>query len=560
MPKASDLLRQGRSEELWQMCCGFLDLNINEFMAIQERLLIKQLDLLKNCRLGQKLMRGKSPGTLEEFRRLVPLTTYKDYCPELSEKQEDSLPGKAVLWAHSSGRSGDYPCKWLPLTQEYIDQLSLALYGIGMLSCARYKGDTSRIPYDAKLLYSVAPRPYISGTFADVLRMQTPLEYLPSLEEAEKMTYEERISTGFQEALYKGLDYFFGLSLVLVKVGEKLRDNSGKIDIKPYLKHPRALCRLTKGLVKSRLAGRPLLPKDIWNIKGIIGSGIDSWVYKDKIMELWGKKPLDLYSCTEGGVIATQAWDYEGMTFFPNLNFLEFIPEEEQLKNEMDRSYQPATLLLNELKAGETYEIVLTSFHGGAVVRYRVGDVIKITSLANDALGIKLPQMAFERRTEGVIDFVFVRLTEKSIWQAIENLGIPYIDWIAYRKIGESELQIYIEPKDGSKIDEAELSRAIYTELTKSDDDTKTLIPGEYANMMDFKVGISLLPEGTFNRYTAKKQVEGADLAHIKPPHINPSDEILAYLLADVEETTIVKKSGNKAKISSEIEKITTPK
>ena len=75
-----------------------------------------------------------------------------------------------------------------------------------------------------------------------------------------------------------------------------------------------------------------MLPKDFWSLKGIIGSGVDSWVYKDKIKELWGKNPLDLYSCTEGGVIATQTWDYDGMTFIPNLNFLEFIPEDEQIK------------------------------------------------------------------------------------------------------------------------------------------------------------------------------------------------------------------------------------
>jgi len=52
MPKAIELLRQGRDEELWQMCCGFLSLKISDFMDIQERLLVQQLDLLNNCKLG----------------------------------------------------------------------------------------------------------------------------------------------------------------------------------------------------------------------------------------------------------------------------------------------------------------------------------------------------------------------------------------------------------------------------------------------------------------------------------------------------------------------------
>ncbi len=78
MPKAVELLRQGRNEELWQMCCGFLSLNLGEFMDIQERLLLEQLELLNSCPLGKKIMHGAKPKTLEEFRRQVAWTTYED--------------------------------------------------------------------------------------------------------------------------------------------------------------------------------------------------------------------------------------------------------------------------------------------------------------------------------------------------------------------------------------------------------------------------------------------------------------------------------------------------
>src|SRR4030042_921581 len=96
--RAVDLLRQGRNEELWQMCCGFLSLNLAEFMDIQKSLLLQQLELLKKCSLGDKIMRGAKPETVEEFRKLVPLTTYADYCPELLEKREDILPVKPDCW------------------------------------------------------------------------------------------------------------------------------------------------------------------------------------------------------------------------------------------------------------------------------------------------------------------------------------------------------------------------------------------------------------------------------------------------------------------------------
>lgn len=68
---------------MWQMCGGFTSLALPQFMAIQRRLLLEQMDRLGHSALGRKVMQGARPQTVEEFRRLVPLTTYEDYCPEL---------------------------------------------------------------------------------------------------------------------------------------------------------------------------------------------------------------------------------------------------------------------------------------------------------------------------------------------------------------------------------------------------------------------------------------------------------------------------------------------
>ena len=55
------LLRQGRTEEAWQRCCGFIDLSLEDFMRIQWRLLSEQLGLLKECELGRYIMNGANP-------------------------------------------------------------------------------------------------------------------------------------------------------------------------------------------------------------------------------------------------------------------------------------------------------------------------------------------------------------------------------------------------------------------------------------------------------------------------------------------------------------------
>jgi len=550
MPKAVELLRQGRNEELWQMCCGFLSLNLEQFMVIQKRLLLEQIELLNRCALGHKIMRGAKPQTVEEFREQVPLTTYADYCPELIEKREDVLPVKPAFWVHTSGRSGEYPCKWVPIMPAYSHDLSVIMCGVGILSSCKGWGDTSQLPEHPKIVYTVAPRPYMTGALASMLEQQTPVDYLPALEEAEDLSFEDRIKLGFKQALSQGLDYFFGLSMVLVVVGNKFSQPSDKVDIRPLLSQPKALFRLIRGLAKSKLARRPMLPKDLWPVKGIMSGGLDSGVYRDKIKELWGRYPLDTYTGTEGGIIATQTWDYESMTFIPNLNFLEFIPEKEHFKWQLDHSYQPKTVLLDELKAGENYEIVITNFHGGALVRYRVGDMIRVTSLRNEKLGIDIPQMVFERRADDLLDFVFIRLTEKVIWQAIENTGVAYEDWTAYKKAGEPVLSLFIELKDGYQVSEADIAAAVYEQIIKSDGDrdTKSLIRDDFAAMIDFRIEINLLPRGAFANYTSQRQAEGADLAHLKPPHINPSDKVLALLLAKPE-----------VKVTAEAEPVAVP-
>jgi hypothetical protein len=558
VPQAVELLRQGKNEELWQMCCGYLKLDLDQFMTVQKRLLEEQLLLLGDTTLGRKIMKGARPRTLEQFREQVPLTTYADYCPELEEQREDTLSQKPALWAHSSGRSGKYEYKWIPITKKYAEEMSKLLYGIGMISCSDHWGDTSQIPRKVKILYSVAPRPYISGTFADLLRMQTPLVYMPSIEESESLTFEERLKLGFEQSISKGLDYFFGISLVLVTVGEKFLASSKDIDITQYLNKPAVLWRLLRGKLKSKLAGRALLPKDIWAIRGIIGSGLDSWVYKNRVQELWGRRPLDIYSCTEGGLVATQTWDYEGMTFIPNLNFLEFIPEEESLKWQMDRSYQPKTVLLDGVEPGKSYEIIFTNFHGGSLVRYQIGDMIKIVSNKNERNGIETPQMVFDRRVDDIIDFFIIRLTEKTIWEAINNTGIEYVDWVAFKETGNLTLKIMIELKNNRTVQESVVAENIYRQIMNPHNIEKAdMLDDGYIEAVGFNIKVELLPEGTFSRYTTRMEAAGSDLAHIKPPHLNPSDKVLSVLMGEPEEIIVVTKNRSQAEPSREIDSTT---
>ena len=131
-----------------------------------------------------------------------------------------------------------------------------------------------------------------------------------------------------------------------------------------------------------------------------------------------------------------------------------------------------------------------------------------------------------------------MRLTERVIWQAIENTNIPYADWAARKEIvgGRSVLHLYLELKDNYIASEKGVATAVYEQLKRIDDG---FIHGDLASlekMVDFRpMEVTLLPVGAFANYIAQRRAEGVDLAHIKPPHVNPSDRVLSLLGAKVE-------------------------
>ena len=535
MTRPIDLLREGRREELWQMCCGFLDLDLQQFMVIQRSLMREQLELLRGSELGRKIMRGSMPSTIDEFRKVVPLTTYADYIPELTEKREETLPIRPAQWVRTSGYTGKYEIKWIPLSERFVEELERLCGAAALLGLCNHKGDVSHLREHLKILSTFASPPYASGVIAALLQQAINCDYLPS--NAADLSFTDKIKKGFADALNEGLDGFGGLPSVLVTVGEQLKQQSNKIDKRALLRNRSALFRVVRALIRSKMARRPLLPRDIWSVCGILGGGTDSAVFKKRVEDLWGRVPLELYVGSEGGIYAIQAWDYDTMTFVPNLNFFEFIPEREHFKWQLDHSYQPSTVLLDEVEPGECYELVLTNFHGGALTRYRVGDVIRITSLRSEQTGIEIPQMVFERRADDLIDIAgFGRLTERVIWEAIENSEVPYVDWTARKELveGRAVLHVYLEPSRSPAPSESAYVAMLYRQFRELDKQYNFNIYAIFGEdeepPQDLPLMVTYLPAGAFSRYIMRRQNEGADLGHIKPPHINPSDGVLSAL------------------------------
>jgi hypothetical protein len=552
MSKIMTLMEKGKYEELWNLCCGFIDLTTDQFMNIQKQLLLEQIQLLNRSILGRKLMHNSMPATIEEFREQVPMTTYADYCPELLEKKEDVLPSKPVRWIQTSGRSGEYPCKWIPVSQKFWDESGLNFCAVAIFGSCKNKYEIA-FKKGFKLLHAAAQPPFLTGAVAHKLNEDIGFQFLPDLNEADELSFEDRVSKGVKIALSDGMDGFFGLAGILVAIGEKIKKGSGGSNKHQLLTKPKMLLRFAKGRLKSKINGRSMLPKDLWSLKVVASMGTDSLIYKDRIRELWGRTPLDVYGNSETAVIATQTWDYQNMVFFPNLNFIEFIPEAEHFKCQYDPNYKPKTVLLDELEAGKNYELVITNFHGGILVRYKLGDMIRINSLSNEKLGIKLPQIVFERRADDLIDLGFIRLTEKVIWRALENTGVPYAGWTARKDMHHKTpvLHLYIELQDNHQITMEAFASSIYQQIKKVDDGLYVYKDIEsLEKLIDFNpIQVTMLPNGAFSSYKLRKQKEGTSLAHLRPPHINPSDSMLKQLVETPEDRTSQQITSNKPKI-----------
>jgi len=514
-------------EELWKRYCGFLDLSVPEFMQVQEQLLLDQIDRVWPSALGRKILGEKKPRTVGEFRRSVPLTTYEDYAVHLRDRREDALAFKPGLWCHSSGRMGEF--KWIPHSPEFLERANKACMSIVTLASANARGKVDYRP-GFHFLLVLPPAPYVSGALIDNMAKHISFHAIPPRETASTMPFQARVAAGFQMALRDGVDVIAAIASVLVKMGEQFEEQSRKTKLTASMLHPSVLNRLVRAKMMARREHRPMFPRDLWPSKAIITAGMDTGIYKKAIERYWGSEPYEFYSCAETMMLAIQGWNKKGMYFLPDIAFFEFIPEAEVEKWQADPSYQPSTVLYDEVKEGQLYEVVITHFYGMPLLRYRMKDLVKFTGLKDDATGVKLPHIQFQRRVGETIDLAaLARLDERTLWEAISNAGIRYVDWAAVKEYDGDQafLRLYIELKD--PLSEERVAQLVDEQLKQLDVDYRDL--ESYLRLQPVRV--TALAPGTFDRYTERQRKAGADPARLKPSHVNASETVLRMLIEE---------------------------
>lgn len=519
-------LKNKQHDKVWQEYCGFLDLDMESYMNIQNRLMSEQITLWSESELGRKLLGGKKPRTIEEFRQSVPLTTYGDYADILLQKKGEMLPDYPIIWLQTTWEGGKHPIKAAPYTRSMLETYRNNVIACLILSTSTEKGKFNVRAADT-FLYGLAPLPYATGLFPVALSEEIGIEFLPSVKEAVSMSFGERNKKGFKLGLKKGIDFFFGLgsvayyvSLSLSSMGrsssKQSAEKSGNSGILKF--PPRMLVKLMLAKYRCKKENRELKPKDLFKLKGFMCAGTDNQCYKDDLEDLWGVRPMELFAGTEPSILGTETWTRDGMYFFPDTCFYEFIPEKEMLKSLEDAAYRPNTYLMNEVVPGEKYELVISVLKGGAFVRYRVGDVYQCVGLTNNEDETKIPRFRYIDRIPTVIDIAgFTRISERSVQDVVDLSGLPIENWVAvkeYNRRNRPMLHMYVEMKRDALVNAAmgkEILKehlSIYFKYVDQDYKDLKVILG-----MD-PLEITILKCGTFAGYERHR---GRKLGHINP-------------------------------------------
>ncbi|XP_072026289.1 uncharacterized protein [Amphiura filiformis] len=177
--------------------------------------------------------------------------------------------------------------------------------------------------------------------------------------------------------------------------------------------------------------------------------GINTADFTQKLEEKYAQGvPIisPMYGSTEGDYGINLWCDEDKYALLPNLCIYEFIPEENI--NEAD----PKTLLLDEVKKGETYEMFVSPLCG--FYRYRFGDVIKVVDFYYN-----LPVIKFMYRSGQLLNLRAEKVTELSVDEAVQHMvnsmkEAKTANWISAENTllsGMSEAIGRVEYEEGSQ-------------------------------------------------------------------------------------------------------------
>ena len=258
--KFEEKLRTLGKKEVYDEYCSFLDLNLEQYMQIQNSLLKEQIALWQDTKLAQSILKGKKIGSFSDFKKVIPLTTYEDYADILLKRDDNYLPSPASLWIETTWEGGNHPVKVAPYNRAMLET-----FFTNVCACFLIATGKQRYDFDIKssyhMLYGLAPLPYATGLLPISLENQIGIKFLPDVETANSLSFSERNKLGFKQGLFEGIEYFFGLGSVTYYISkslDKMSSQQSSFNYSQFFKNPRRAARLLKGINRAKKENRGL--------------------------------------------------------------------------------------------------------------------------------------------------------------------------------------------------------------------------------------------------------------------------------------------------------------
>lgn len=246
-------------------------------------------------------------------------------------------------------------------------------------------------------------------------------------------------------------------------------------------------------------------------------------IYVKKLRYFIGNLPIfsSVYAASEALIGMAMKPDDVTYIVTPKTAYFEFIPLNKT------SSYNPDTLCLDELKIGESYEIIITNFSG--FYRYRIGDVVKVV----DYYG-KSPVIEFLYRKGQLLNLVAEKTTESavhhSIMTSIEKWGVEVVDYTAIQDLSETVgcYKFYVEVNNpGEFVHKMEIKRVVLEEAIREANPTYR-VAQKAGRIAPLK--LEVVATGTFLKLKNEIIKKGASINQVKVPRVINDESLISML------------------------------
>ena len=537
---------------------GSVEKIFNKYTAnskkVNSEVLFKILNRSKNCEYGKKY-NFNDIKSIEEFKQKVPITDYSSYdkyIEEMLKGEKNILVSEEIeYFGHTSGTTGKQ--KLIPVTKKsrqvgskYM-ALLLERFAYNNFKDKWYYGRGLMVADTVTTTYSEGGIPICSATSGgmDAIKSILPKLYTSPYE---VMKIKDKNAALYLHLLFgledRNLFYISGVFisniLDLLRVLEEkskllVRDiRRGSIDrnleidedtrkiLNQYLKPNAGRADELENEFSKGFEGvcTRIWPK-LTYIAAVTGANFS--IYDDKVNYYTDSLPIysPAYAATEAMIGMNPYANRIRYVIIPDTVFYEFILVEESDKK------SPKTYCIDELKIGESYEVIVTNYAG--FYRYRLGDVIKVVDYYN-----KSPEIEFLYRKNQVLNMYAEKTTEEHLKVAISNtmskLDLSLVDYTTLEdnSITPGRYIFYFEfnnelPKSRLKL----LEKTLDLELQKAN-----LAYGRFRKSNKLAcTGVIVIRRNTFDNIKKFLISKGVSKSQIKIPRvITNKKDILSIL------------------------------